>query len=101
MKSNTSTLSSIIALFVIAAGVYWYFFSGTDEQLPLTIGEPESQVQTKFQALASELQPISFDTSIFSDPRFNALVDFTTPVSPEATGRLDPFAPVVGVGISD
>lgn len=97
MKSTTNSLPFIIAILVAAAGLYWYFFTGTGEQLPLTAEEPGSQAQTKFQALVSELQPISFDTGIFSDPRFNALVDFTTPISPETAGRLDPFAPVTGI----
>jgi len=96
MKSNTSPIPFVIALLVAAAGLYWYFFTGT-EQPPLTVGEAESQVQTTFQTLLSELQPISFDTGIFSDARFNALVDMTTPIAPETSGRLDPFAPVAGI----
>ncbi len=95
MKS-TSPTPFIIALIVVVGGMYWYFSSGT-EQLPLTVGETGNQAQTKFQNLVSELQSISFNTAIFSDPRFNALVDITTPISPETTGRLDPFAPVAGI----
>ena len=48
----------------------------------------------QFQTLVGELQPITFDTAVFSDPRFNALVDISTPVTPQPPGRLDPFAPV-------
>ena len=94
MKSNTTFL--IIATLIVAAGAYWYFFTGTGNQPPLSTSAPTNQAQLQFETLAGEL-PISFDTSIFSDARFNALVDITTPVSPESVGRLDPLAPIAGV----
>lgn len=95
MKSNTILL--IIATLVVAAGAYWYFFTGTGNQPPLSTSAPTNQAQTKFETLVGELQPISFNTGIFSDARFNALVDITTPISPESAGRLDPLAPISGV----
>lgn len=96
MKSNTALI--LICTFLIAAGAYWYFFTGTGNEPPLTItSTATSQAQAQFQMLVGELQPISFDTGIFSDARFNALVDITVSVSPEPAGRLDPLAPIPGV----
>ena len=97
MKSNVSIV--IITAIIALAGSYWYFSSGTGNQPPLsTSGSPTgNSAQVQFQALVSELQPISFNTTIFSDPKFTALVNLETPVAPEPTGRLDPFAPVKGV----
>ncbi|HUY05366.1 MAG TPA: hypothetical protein VMV62_01460 [Candidatus Paceibacterota bacterium] len=96
MKSNTTVV--VILTLLIAAGAYWYFFMGSSNQPPLTSSVPvQNAAQTRFQTLVSELQPISFNTAIFSDPKFTSLVDLATPVSPEPTGRLDPFAPVPGV----
>jgi len=94
MKSNTIL---ILATLIVAAGAYWYFFTGTGNEPPLTTEVTESQAQLQFQILVGQLQPISFNTSIFSDPRFLALVDLTTPITPETAGRPDPFAPVPGV----
>lgn len=96
MKFNTRTITTVIILLVAVAGIYWYFSNGT-EQLPLSTDGSVNQAQTEFQALVSKLTPISFDNSIFSDPRFNALVDLTTPITPEPVGRLDPFATVIGI----
>ncbi len=96
MKFTTNSILTIIATIVVAAGAYWYFFTGT-EQPSLTIGVEGTQTQARFQTLVGELSPISFNTDIFSDPRFNALVNITMPVSPEPVGRLDPFAPVTSV----
>ncbi|MCX6786316.1 MAG: hypothetical protein NTU85_00645 [Candidatus Kaiserbacteria bacterium] len=95
MKSNT--LIIIIITLALAAGAYWYFFMGTGNQPPLSADTTVNQAQTRFRTLASKLQPVSFNIGIFSDARFNALVDITTPVSPETIGRLDPFAAVSGV----
>lgn len=94
MKSNTTIL--IIALVVVAIGAFWYFSGQEGNDPPLTGALPgiDNPAQTQFQSLVSQLQPISFDTSIFSDPRFTSLVDLTTPITPESSGRLDPFAPI-------
>ena len=99
MKFNALIIGVLVIL--IGAGAYWYFFMGTGNQPALSADTSASpdQTQTQFQTLASELGSISFDTSIFSDARFNALADLTTPISPESTGRLDPFAQVSNSGI--
>lgn len=94
MKSNASLF--IIATLVVGAGAYWYFFTGTGNQPSLTVSTSENIAQTEFKTIINEL-PVSFNTGILSDARFNALVDLTTEISPESLGRLDPFAPVQGI----
>ncbi len=96
---NSNTVTVIIATLLLAAGAYWYFFTGTGNQQPLTATTAATNPeQTKFQELVNELQPISFDTSIFTDPSFTSLIDITTPVTPEPSGRADPFALIPGAG---
>ena len=95
MKTNTIIL--IIAVLIVAAGAYWYFFTGTGNEAPLSVLSTENQAQTRFQTLVSELRPVLFNTNIFSEPRFMALIDLATPIAPETAGRLDPFAPVPAV----
>lgn len=93
MKFNSNTVLLIIATLIVAAGAYWYFSTGTGNEPSLSADSaPENAAQIQFRALVSTLQPISFDTAIFSDPRFDALVDLTTPITPEPLGRPDPFA---------
>lgn len=94
MKSNSAIL--IIALVIVAGGALWYFSGqeGNDPSLTSSVPSLDNPAQTQFQTLVSQLQPISFDTSIFSDPRFTSLIDLTTPIMPEASGRIDPFAPI-------
>ncbi len=96
MKPNSNTLLLIIVTLVVAAVAYWYFFTDTGNKPPLTASAAKNLSQTQFQTLVNELS-ISFNTGIFSDARFNALVDITTQISPESAGRLDPFASVSSV----
>lgn len=96
MKSSPSWLSFAIPTLIIAAGIYWYVSAGTGNEPALTAGEAQTPTQTHFQALVGELSPISFDTGIFDDPRFMALTNLATPVTPESAGRLDPFAALGG-----
>lgn len=93
MKSNPAVPLVIIVL-ILAGGAYWYYSSQTGNQLPLTASEGEGEAQTQFKTLVSELKNISFDTSIFSNPNFQALTDLATQVAPEPSGRIDPFAPL-------
>lgn len=96
MKIPTNTLVIGIVTVLVLGTAYLYFFSDT-LQPPLSAAPPASAAEQQFLNLAAELQPISFDTSLFNDPRFASLVDLSVPVVPESTGRLDPFAPVPGV----
>lgn len=95
MKIDSNTITLIIVTLIIAAGAYWFFFTGTGNQPPLTAtNSTENKAQTKFQSLVTALTPISFDTAIFSDPRFTMLSDLTTQITPESSGRIDPFAAI-------
>jgi len=101
MKFNSTTLLLALAALVVAGIAYWYFFTGTGNEPPLVATEASTnQVQRQFETLVGELRPISFNTDIFSDARFNVLVDLTTPITPESAGRLDPLAPLSGTGIT-
>jgi hypothetical protein len=95
MKTDSTNTLILIAL-VVAGGAYWYFFTGTSEDPTITSSMSETEAQSQFQVLMSAL-PVSFETSIFEDPRFQGLVDISTSVTPEPSGRPDPFAPLTVV----
>jgi len=97
MKKSLNTVFLIIATLVVGGGLYWFFFMGGDPSAPLSANVVQNRAQAQFETLTGQLDPISFDLTIFSDPRFNALVDLATPVMPEPVGHADPFAPIPGV----
>lgn len=95
MNINANTSTIVLVSLLIAAGAYWYFFTGTGDEPSLTSSVVTlNEAQTEFQLLVSMLQPISFETGLFSDPRFLALSDLSTPITPESAGRVDPFAAI-------
>lgn len=96
MNKNT-ILISVVSL-ATAGAAYFYFFTGTGNEPPLSAIPEPSTTQTQFKILSGKLPP-SFDLSIFSDRHFTELVDITQPVQKEPSGRLDPFAPLNGVSI--
>jgi hypothetical protein len=83
----------LVGIAVLVAGIaYWYFFTGGPSATPsITSTLTPTQTQTQLQSLMSAL-PASFETSIFDDKRFGALIDISTQVTPESAGRPDPFA---------
>jgi len=95
MKFDSNTILLVIATIIVAGGGYfWYTSTQTGNQPPLSVGAAQSAAQSQFKVLVSELQAVTFDSTIFSNPNFLALVDLATPVTPEAPGRTDPFASI-------
>lgn len=101
MKFISKNIGFIVAGIVVLGGLYWYFFSGSEDiDASLTSTPAASPLETRFLTLSGELDPISFDTQIFSDSRFLALINLTTEITAEPQGRADPFAPLSSSGSS-
>src|SRR5476651_2398090 len=98
MKLKTQTILLIGAAGIVLGGGYWYLFgSSGGNAAPLsTVLPAQTGAQAQFETLVGELNPVSFDLGIFTDPRFMALTDLATPITPEGSGRIDPFAPLNG-----
>lgn len=86
----------VIALVaVLLIGFIWYG-SSDESSSPLTTEDtdannPGREIVTKLLAL----QVVTLTGTIFSDPAFRGLKDFSTQIIPEEMGRPDPFAPLV------
>jgi len=91
-------ISILIVLALLGAG--WYFLSGSPAPAPtLTTtnvsgatgtAAPDSTLVSTLLALRA----VKLDGTIFSDPAFVSLKDFSTQIVPEPVGRDDPFAPL-------
>ena len=94
--SRNTIILVVLALLVLAAAGYLLFGRGEEEATLSGTGAPASEAELTFLNLTAQIEPVAFDTSILSDPRFNALRDLRTAVVPENSGRIDPFAPLSG-----
>lgn len=95
--SQTPVVLAILAIIVLAAAGYLLFGSNDEDAALEGTTAPASAAELAFLNLTAQIEPVAFDTSILSDPRFIALQDIRTAILPEPSGRLDPFAPLGGV----
>lgn len=88
----------LLALIVIGA-VAWYAFSSAGSAPSLTTsatagGSGTSTADAQLVATLLQLRTVTLNSTIFSDPAFESLQDFSTQIVPEPSGRPDPFAPL-------
>ncbi len=101
LSTNTKIILGVLALGILLAAIYFLFFNTSGDTSAIsTTGAPASAAEVTFLDLASKVDPINFDTSIFTDPRFTSLVDIHQAIVPDTAGRTDPFAPLPGMAAS-
>src|SRR3989344_696149 len=88
-------LVAVGMVIVVAAGA-WYFLSGSSDSgavLSTEVPAVPPEAEELIRSLAA-LRAVTLDGAIFSNPSFQALRDFSTPITPEPVGRRNPFAPL-------
>lgn len=96
LQLSRTTKIAIAAGVVVLGGIAYFFMGTSDDAAVMVAPGPASSAEAIFIDLATQLDPVAFDATILSDPRFLGLVDIHTNVVPEAVGRTDPFAPLPG-----
>lgn len=89
---------------IAIAGLVWYgFFSGSSSSdQVLTTASTDGVADSLDQGLVNTLltlRAITLSGSIFSEPVFQELQDFSTEIVPEPVGRPNPFAPLSPVSL--
>ena len=80
----------------MVAGAAWYGLtspSSTKTTLVTTTAN-NAPGQDLVETLLA-LRAVKLDGTIFTEPAFTGLTDFSTPIIPEPVGRPNPFAPLV------
>jgi hypothetical protein len=94
---NKSTLIILIVL-VVGAGIYFYtmgdrvpagssLLQGNSATLP-------DNVAAEVLALLNQIKSLEIDPTVFDEPVYQTLVDYSVPIPPQNVGRVNPFAPV-------
>lgn len=82
-------------LVVIAFFAYQYLFVSTPQpSLSVTTVASTTAADQDLIGLLSTLRGITLDQSIFADPSFQSLADFSRELVPEPAGRQNPFGPL-------
>ncbi|MDE2037745.1 MAG: hypothetical protein KGI69_00775 [Patescibacteria group bacterium] len=97
MKSSTKTTLIGIAIVVIAAAGYFYVEGGSPAaSSTLVQSQAGNQVGTAELDLLNQIESLRIDTSLFSDPGYLSLTDYSVQIPSESVGRPNPFAPLSG-----
>ncbi|MDO8522364.1 MAG: hypothetical protein Q7S08_03700 [bacterium] len=87
---------------LIIAGAVWYGFSGGSPPALLGTENANGVVNSEDQDLVAtllKLRSVTLTGTIFQSQVFLGLKDFSTEITQEPVGRVDPFAPIP-VGVS-
>ena len=86
----------VLVIGIVIAGLAWYGMSSSAPAPLLTTqtvgGAPDQELVETLLALRS----VKLDGTIFTEPAFTTLQDYSTPIVPEPVGRENPFAPLAG-----
>ncbi len=91
-----------VTIIIVVAGIgYFYFYGGTTPAssglVQTSAGNTSgSDVGAQVLTLLNQIQSLKIDTSIFSDPGYLTLRDYSVAIPPVNVGRPNPFAPLPG-----
>ena len=100
-KSSAKTIAIIIVIAIIVAIVYFYYTgksndSGTDTVSLAQSNAEDQAIGARVLALLNQINSLKIDTSIFKDPGYLTLRDYSVTIPPVDVGRSNPFAPIPG-----
>lgn len=90
---NKQVVGGVAVVLVLALSYYLWTSSGSTSAL-LTSTEGSSPLSQEILTTLGQLHTIRLDSSVFSDPVFVSLNDFSETIPPQQAGRRNPFAPV-------
>jgi flagellar basal body-associated protein FliL len=94
MSRNSIILTVCLVIVAAGLGYYFLFFNSSSEASITVEAGAASDAELNFISLVGKLDPIVFDTTLLSDPRFLSRQNIRTAIIPETAGRKDPFAPL-------
>lgn len=103
--NSSSFLTIVLIILIVTAALLGYRFfwqspnptavEPTSGLVAVGLSRADARLQTdQFLAVLRDLEGVTLDPTILSDPRFTALVDITKPLTPKPIGRNNPFAPI-------
>jgi len=93
MSAKIQHLIDLLGIILIAfLGYYLYTQNNNSQLMNGTIDNQVALETSLFLERLIILQGISLDDSLFSNSRFQSLVDFSEPIIPQPIGRDNPFS---------
>ncbi len=93
MSATIQNLIVILGVVLLAFLGYYLYTQNASAQLANGTVDNQVAIETsQFLDRLVTLQGITLDGTLFADPRFQNLVDFSEPVVPQPVGRDNPFS---------
>ncbi|MEK7610017.1 MAG: hypothetical protein AAB470_02770 [Patescibacteria group bacterium] len=105
MKTRSNPYKTIIGgVVIVGAIVLAFYFLGPSKSTDSLISvqaTPEANIaSTRILNLLQQIKSLKIDTSIFKDPAYQTLVDYTVEIPAVNVGRPNPFAPIPGFSVT-
>ena len=98
-KSKKLVIGIIVVILVVLLG-YFYFSGGStpaQSNLLQQQNTPEAEIiGMRILNLLNQIRSLKIDKTIFQDPSYQTLVDYSVPIPAVGVGRPNPFAPLPG-----
>jgi hypothetical protein len=101
---NKKLLAIAAAILVLIIGVFFLVNNNSSPDTSALISTPIDPVETilgrELLAGLQKMKSIKLDLTIFGDPVFSSLKDFSHEIPKQPIGRRNPFAPPAGIKVS-
>ncbi len=99
-KSSKKPIIVIVIIIILALIAYFYFSGSPSDSSSTSLVEQKSPESADADAagvrvlsLLNQISSLKIDTSIFDNPTYKSLVDYSITVPEQNVGRPNPFAP--------
>lgn len=101
MKKASSLKSTVAIVVVVAIAFLGYYFykSGASSSGAGLLSQGSGStgaIGSQVLGLLNQIQSLRIDASLFADPGYQTLRDYSVAIPPENVGRANPFAPLPG-----
>lgn len=91
----------ILAAVIICFALGFFFFQGSSAPDGMLVPEAATvPVSADVLSLLNQIQSLRIDTSLFKNPAYQTLRDYTVPIPELNVGRTNPFAPLPGMPLN-
>ena len=90
-----------LGIIVVVAGLIYFYINGSSSSGSSAVtasSDANAAVGAQVLGLLNQIQSLHIDTTIFVDPGYKTLRDYSVVIPPVNVGRPNPFAPLAGVG---
>jgi hypothetical protein len=100
-KASKKNIIIIIGIVLLALVVYFYYEGSrptADTSFETVTANADAEaVGSRVLSLLNQIRSLKIDTTVFKDPAYMSLRDYSVAIPQEDVGRENPFAPISGL----